>query len=226
MPKVSRGGKRGSGGAVQPVTPQNTTPIPDYMDPAKNPDNLPQNMFNALGQKGSEINSITASKNTNPNYQQGKQWRINCQRCIYAYEMQRRGYDVTAQPNLNNAHYSDGFDMRYSGGYRNVFQGQKWANVGGKRVKAQVTNIENQMATWGEGSRAAVMVVWKRGNSGHVFNVEQKNGKLLAVDAQRGKKIDISRYIGDSKLKYTQISRIDNLTTPTDNLLKCITKRS
>ena len=35
---------------------------------------------------------------TNPRYSEGLEWQINCQRCVGAYEMRRRGYDVTAKP--------------------------------------------------------------------------------------------------------------------------------
>ena len=35
---------------------------------------------------------------TNPNYDKGEKFEINCQRCVPAYEMRKRGYNVTAKP--------------------------------------------------------------------------------------------------------------------------------
>ena len=38
---------------------------------------------------------------SNPNYKEGFEWQINCQRCVPTYEMRRRGYNVTALPANN-----------------------------------------------------------------------------------------------------------------------------
>lgn len=34
----------------------------------------------------------------NPDYAQGKEWQVNCQRCVQAEELRHRGYDATAMP--------------------------------------------------------------------------------------------------------------------------------
>lgn len=43
-----------------------------------------------------------AAERTNPNYKTDKyEWTYNCQRCVVAWEMRYRGYNVTAKPRLS-----------------------------------------------------------------------------------------------------------------------------
>lgn len=51
-----------------------------------------------LGPRGKQKTVDEALAGSNPHYREGREWQQNCQRCIYAYEMQRRGYDVEALP--------------------------------------------------------------------------------------------------------------------------------
>ena len=52
-------------------------------------------------QRRSDAEKLAA---VNPNYSNGRQWQINCQRCVVAEELQYRGYNVTAKPyNANDA---------------------------------------------------------------------------------------------------------------------------
>ena len=53
--------------------------------------------------QGAPLNIRNALK-TNPNYASGREYKINCQRCVQVYEFRRRGYDVEAlpKPSQNN----------------------------------------------------------------------------------------------------------------------------
>ena len=53
-----------------------------------------------LGPHGKQKTVEEALAGANPHYREGREWQQNCQRCIYAYEMQRRGYDVEALPRI------------------------------------------------------------------------------------------------------------------------------
>lgn len=53
-----------------------------------------------LGPRGKQKTVDEALAGSNPHYREGREWQQNCQRCIYAYEMQRRGYDVEALPRI------------------------------------------------------------------------------------------------------------------------------
>ena len=60
-------------------------------------------------------------KDINPNYNEGTIWQENCQRCVPAYEMRRRGYDVTAE---SCPKYGDYLAYDYSSVWKNpkIFQ--------------------------------------------------------------------------------------------------------
>lgn len=45
----------------------------------------------ALGARGKAKTVDQALKDTNPHYSEGREYQVNCQRCVYAYEMGRRG---------------------------------------------------------------------------------------------------------------------------------------
>lgn len=185
-------------------------------------DGLPAKFRSALGRKGKqrEIDTVLDTANK-PRYQHDYSYRINCQRCIYAYEMQRRGYKVQALPNDNP---NDGFSYSTTGGFRHVFEGQTWELVPGARPtrKGAEKFLRSKFDDWGDGARAAVSITWNNSRSGHVFNVEKVNGKVMICEAQSGKKRELSEYLAIGKPSSIQISRLDNLTKPTDNLLKCI----
>ena len=55
--------------------------------------------------RGDPMSEERANKgNANPNFYvgNGDEYRRNCQTCVVAYELRRRGYDVSALPRLNN----------------------------------------------------------------------------------------------------------------------------
>lgn len=163
-----------------------------------------------------------AVKQTNPHYSEGRQYKINCQRVCWAYELNRRGYNVEALPNETDW---DGFGVIYrQDGYGHVFKDQTWSSDLGRTNKAVENRIRQQMAQWGEGARGFIRVRWKNGG-GHVFNVEQRNGQLVAVDAQPGKIVNLTEYLSYSKPSQTMLSRVDNLTDPKQTLLKCFKQR-
>lgn len=186
-------------------------------------DGLPAKFRSALGRKGKPRGIGTVLDTANkPRYPHIYAYRINCQRCIYAYEMQRRGYKVQALGNWT--HGADGFSNSVTGGYRHVFEGQTWERVPGARPtrKGAEKFIRSKFDDWGDGARAAVSITWNNSRSGHVFNVEKVNGKVTICEAQSGKKKELSEYLAKGRPSSVQISRLDNLTKPTDNLLKCV----
>ena len=150
-------------------------------------------------------------KETNPGYESGVEYRDNCQRCVPAHEMIRRGADVTACPSTSGtdhlAYYP--FDV--------------WRNA---RVVSGSGNgksdIENAMSSWGDGARAQVVVVWNDGFgvNGHTFIAEQINGVTHFSDPQSDEK-DVSYYFDDVLEGETRFCRIDNLET-SDYIRDCV----
>ena len=140
---------------------------------------------------------------TNPNYHLGPEWQVNCQRCVPAYEMRRRGLEVTAYPSTYGSnhlsHYP--FDVWKNPDVRTSYSDGK-------------SDIEQAMALWGDGARAQIVVVWDDGfgTSGHTFMAEQKAGRTVFFDPQTNNQ-DVSKYFKDVIPGKTRFCRIDNLET-------------
>lgn len=151
-------------------------------------------------------------KATNPNYVSGEyKWRNNCQRCVSAYEMRRRGYSVTAKPLPGRL--SDDYLAAY---FENAWENAQriWCHKGSGKIE-----IEDYMSRWGNGTRAVIGVRWK-GGGGHVFVAENIEGKIHYYDPQSGSN-DCSSYFRDAFGKgTTHITRVDNLT-PSEHIEDC-----
>lgn len=159
---------------------------------------------------------------TNPLYSTGRQYQVNCQRCVSAYEARRRGYDVAASEAILNAPDTLPYMLNPKG----------WANVYkdgiasletpiGSRSTAIKKSIESMMSGYGDGARAIVRVQWQ-GGGGHVFIAEQVNGVTQFIDPQTSKK-DCSYYFNAGMIKpaSTRLLRIDNKDF-TDLIEQCI----
>lgn len=194
-------------------------------------DGLPAKFRDVLGRKGTPRDVGTALKTANPKFNDDKAYRINCQRCVWAYELQRRGYKVQAR---GNHHFGDEFNRN---GYREVFDDAKWEPVkwtsdkeiptipkrgyGSLAQKRQVSrNIEEKMSKWGEGSRAAVVLRWAGTKNDHAFSVENIGWKAYVVDSQIGKKTSLMDYIGQASAFSVSICRTDSLKKPNYERMK------
>lgn len=169
----------------------------------------------ALGARGKAKTVDQALKDTNPNYSKGREWQVNCQRCVYAYEMGRRGYDVEAQPRIMTG-TDDVADH-----WRSIMENQTWKKMPSHNT---VSNILKTMYGYGDGARAVVYVVWKGARSAHVFMAEQQGIGTVFMDPQTGRYVDIDRYMGAAIKGKTEISRIDHLK-PTDYINGCAKRR-
>lgn len=177
----------------------------------------------ALGKKSKSINMEKAYKDANPNYDPRgtyDEYRANCQRCVVAYEMRRRGYDVTAQPTYANDTLGRVVRQDKSGAewsrWQGAFRNARPISVKAKTPEGVVKNIRDKMKSFGEGSRGVVSITYvdKRGrttNTGHVFNVEQRKNTTYFVDAQTGNKIRAKEFFKITDLKTVTLTRTDNL---------------
>ncbi len=153
-------------------------------------------------------------KNTNPKYKSSvdkkdKLYTHNCQRCVNAYEMRRRGYDVAAAPRV-----LDGTDtlpiMTHDRGWANVYEKGRDSLVecfsnSKKNVKKKVID---KLLDWGDGARAIVRVRWTKGG-GHVFIAENQADKIVFIDPQTNN-VDASLYFNHCKVDGTYLLRIDD----------------
>lgn len=145
-------------------------------------------------------------KMVNPNYSKGREYKINCQRCVPTYEMRARGYDVQALPKPSNDILCYGKNTYSMYDVPDVI----YAYDLGSRSKTQLKKIKELMKEYGDGARAEVRVGWKGANSGHVFVAEQVNGETRFIDPQNGD-LDCEKYFDYIRPSVTWFLRIDNL---------------
>lgn len=190
-------GPRGGGGGDndilwnQPNTPQMRPPAPT--------------IEGQLGKKGEAISAWEAATKVNP-YREIEygDYSMNCQRCVVAYELNRRGYKVEAEATYEK----DPYPKRDK--WATAFKGGKLENVGGRTTASINKKIEKLMSGWKNGSRAVVKVAYNS-KEGHVFNVEYRNGKLSYYDAQTGNTYNNKTVFNYVKKDSVKIMRTDNL---------------
>lgn len=107
----------------------------------------------------------------------------NCSNCTIAYEMRRRGYDVTAKGLYSGRQQEDIYKLFGNPTKHTVaFEEPKNSFTRGKRLKETVANdISKKMPN---GSRGAILVSFRSGGAGHIFNWEVDGGKTKFIDAQ------------------------------------------
>lgn len=190
-----RGSKSGGGksGGVKPqMTPTGAGPLMI----------VNKDLRQAIGEQGKPMSVKEAKEGANPNWADDvrfRPYRDNCQRCVVAYELRRRGYDVEALPSTTSVN-TDADDLAKSAiwydknGSRawqpklgSAFKGGKWLKVPhtpyAYDADKQANSIESQLMKWGDGSRVIVVAALANGG-GHAFNVEYSGGKFHWVDSQ------------------------------------------
>lgn len=175
---------------------------------------IPKTMREALGHK-TTISLGSALSGSNPRYNpKFAAYSMNCQRAVVAYELRRRGYDVTALhtykgDTLTMAARTKG-EAVLTARWMGAFRGAKTDVVGARTRKKAEKNLVNKMKSYGDGSRAVVYVRWND-KGGHVFNAEYKNGKMFYRDAQTGKSVNIQHYLSMARPQSVGLVRTDNL---------------
>lgn len=187
---------------------------------------VPGSLKEALGSKGRPMSVKDAYAGANPYYDDTgshAEYNMNCQRCVVAYELRRRGYDVVALPTYQGDNLPRG-TAGGNGHWMGAFKGARSESVGATRNAQVEKNIAAKMNAYGPGSRAVVRVQWQgRNGGGHVFSVENSGGRMRYVDAQTGKPVNIKNYLGSSKPSMTQLVRVDTLRV-SERAKKSVTK--
>lgn len=167
----------------------------------------------ALGDKGRRMSVDEALIGANPNRSKTfaySEWTENCQRCVVAYELRRRGYNVTALPTSKK----DDLPMQIEygnvmyGKWNRAFKNAKMEKVGGSNYKEAQQKLEAKFKEWGSGSRAQIVI------PGHVFMAEKLGNRMIYVEPQSGKRYDskdIFRDISKRGLQEIRVVRTDNL---------------
>jgi hypothetical protein len=151
-------------------------------------------------------------KNANPNYRSiwdkdyKEGYRINCQTCVIAYEMRRRGYNVEALPNNKNNPFQSKVaswgDLDYDG------SAKAWIRPDGTHPipKQMNTSVADEQYRWlsdntEEGARYTFCFCWQ-GSGAHIIHAFKEGGVVKLYDPQNGQ-----LYEGEEKVK-TYVSGI------------------
>lgn len=134
----------------------------------------------------------------------------NCQRCVPAYEMRRRGYDVIAKDAPKN-HLDDSIGF-YD--YEKLFVGMQWKSCSGTGYE----EITDYLQKCGNGARVEIAIDTEDGN--HIFAAEQVGKKTIFIDPQKNS-TDVREYFHKKLTNKTRFCRIDNLT-PSNLIKDCI----
>lgn len=129
----------------------------------------------------------------------------NCQRCVSAYILRRRGLDVEAL-----GYYGD--DTIGEGQWYDVYKGgaQHLKQMSDKTMSGSREKVEAEMLSYGDGAQAIIKVNWARKRFNHVFIVENHGGQIVFIDPQSNIQ-DCAYYFDFIAPKETQLLRVDNL---------------
>ena len=139
-------------------------------------------------------------QSVNPKYATGDiAYRANCPNCVSAYEMRKRGYDVTAKPAGKNH-------------YLNRNPEAAWVDPDVRKATGSGKNdILKSFKEWPDDSRAEITVVWKDSNKGHVIVAEKVKGDVLLYDVQSGNSLseDFWEWVEEERTLYWRIDNIE-----------------
>lgn len=111
---------------------------------------------------------------------------MNCSRCVWAYELRRRGYDVQARPTIASSTYT------HTGAVKDQLDGFVFPDRATKKQRIadlaremSLLDVEDEVEnTWPPGARGFVLCHTVQG-TWHVMSVENVNGLCVILDAQR-----------------------------------------
>lgn len=166
----------------------------------------------------------------NINFGKGPEYGINCQSCVVANELRRRGYDITALPNLKitgNIPYELSRktnwawinpetmmmpEKKTAGGISGI------TRTGAIKSKSLKELTKELVELVKEPGRYNIDFVWKGGRSGHIISLEKlSDGKIVIYDPQTGKMKNWAELSRDISLRYgVNVLRVDNMLVNTD----------
>ena len=140
-------------------------------------------------ERGEPMNFEEADTNkVNPNFERDIRYQTNCQTCVVAYELRRRGYNVEAK-------LRSGFDYDQEKLARNSTHVWKDPKTGGKPSLIQSPEtfassggvgvyLDNTLE---EGKRYTMKFSWANDGGSHIIIAEKTKGRAWLYDPQSGK---------------------------------------
>ena len=191
-----------------------------------------------IGIKRGEVMTFEEANELRGNigYGEGREFSVNCQSCVVANELRRRGYDVTALPNLKkegNIPYELSGKTNWAWIDPETMQTPEKKQAGGQYVSGldiksktltQLNKELNELTK--EAGRYHIDFMWKDGKGGHIITVDRlENGSIRIYDPQIGRLGDWKVISKDISLKYgVNVLRVDNLLVNTDIIDRIVRK--
>ena len=186
-----------------------TTPPPTYaFDPA-------DPVCTALQcEKGPPLSIEEAEEGTNPHYAQGREYQINCQRCVTAYELRRRGYLVTALPwKRNGGDFNRHVRGLLESPGRDALQG--WPR--------SLLSCMREIRTAPVGARFSLRLGWRNTKDGHFIVAERTGSGIRLIDPQNPR-ADVRGYFRRTRADVYGILRLDNRAINLQNIGEIATR--
>ena len=210
------------GAQVEFNNTQGMTPNVPLVPQAKHATNTPQKAVqadpieNAIGvTQGSPMTIEEARKGANPNFNLDVQNQVNCQRCVQAYELRRRGYNVEAMPKPKDAKQN-----RVSWGSEcfNGFGASKGDAIRAYTINQTEAMVKKELANAPDGTRYSIYIKWKSARSAHVFVAEKVGGVVKYLDPQVDE-ADASGYFARGSRGKFGFFRMDDKPITTDTAI-------
>lgn len=161
-----------------------------------------------------DVDAIEDAKNANPNYsKQTYEYTHNCQRCVPAWELRQRGFDVVAQPCKPFGERDALKTSPFSLWDFNAFDSDVSKRVQVDRDGTGKEKIIEFLKASGNGSRVEIVVAWEYDpDNGHAFAAKNIDGNIVFIDPQSGRSGQLVEEYFDRVVKgETRWLRIDNL---------------
>lgn len=129
----------------------------------------------------------------------------NCLRCVVAYELRRRGYDVEAREYTPDDPLAD---VENSSDNDKLFVGEEFISVGGADHQTALHNLEEHISV--DDARYVVGGWFDRDDWGHALIAERLNGQIHYIDPQSANtdcRQLVDRFLPDTII----VCRVDNL---------------
>lgn len=172
-----------------------------------------------LALKSEKTSKSDDLKSVNPGWEnQDGYSQNNCPCCSVAYDMRRRGYEVTAKETARGLTSEQCVSFYKNPKVHTVVADNRDVSPERRGLTKEVTK---EMAKEPDGSRGIAFMDWYPGNTGgHMVSYEVENGKVYIYDAQSGEKLKLSEY-SDMAISFSYY-RTDNLEPDYDQIKKVV----
>lgn len=189
-------------------------------------------------ERGKEMSFEEADGNKpNPNYNNGKEFTINCQTCVVAYEARRRGYDVEAIGNTKGS-LPEMLSKATNKAWIDPKTGEHPEYIRpavDSGIDTATKYIKYLKDTLKEDTRYTIEFGWKRSRSGHIVHIKNSKGEINIYDPQTGKQTnDLKGYFKDVRFRTTiygmkfttapKLLEVENLNFNTEIVNKILKK--